>query len=238
MRMNLRLALPLALAASLALSGCATTPASSRVDPLEPVNRAMYAIHEPLDRDVVRPVINAYIENVPRVVRQAVLNVFNNIEDFFSGVNGLLQGKPEKAGHDFGRVIVNSSFGLLGLIDFASEANIPRGEEDFGQTLGYWGIAQGPYLFIPLFGPTTVRDGTGFGIRTYLSPINYINSWEARTALFGLNYVDARAQALEAQGLVDKAALDPYTFIRRSYLQRRDYLTYDGRPPPRKDDDE
>ncbi len=237
MKMNARLALTLALAASLALSSCATTPASSRVDPLEPVNRAMFAVHEPIDREVIRPAIRAYLENVPRPIRAPVSNFFNNIEDFFSGVNGLLQGKPEKAGHDFGRVIINSSFGLGGLLDFATEANIPRGEEDFGQTFGHWGIAQGPYLFIPLFGPTTVRDGTGFGIRAYLSPIIYINSWEARTALFGLGYVDARAQALEAQSLVERAALDPYTFIRRSYLQRREYLTYDGQPP-RKDDDD
>lgn len=235
--MNARLLLLLVLPASLALSGCATAPATSRADPLEPLNRAMYAIHEPIDRELIRPAIRTYLESVPRAIRQPISNFFNNIEDFFSGVNGLLQGKPEKASHDFGRVLVNSSFGLGGLLDFASDANIPRGEEDFGQTFGHWGIPQGPYLFVPLFGPTTVRDGTGFGIRAYLSPISYINSWEARTVLFGFSYVDARAQALEAQGLVERAALDPYTFIRRSYLQRRDYLTYDGQPPRRADDE-
>ncbi len=233
-----RPALTLALAASLALTGCATTPTGSRVDPLEPFNRAMYAIHEPIDRDVIRPVIRGYIENVPRQIRAPVSNFFNNIEDFFSGVNGLLQGKADKAGHDFGRVIVNSSLGLFGLLDFASEANIPRGEEDFGQTFGHWGIAQGPYLFIPLFGPTTVRDGTGVAVRIYLAPIGQINEWAVRDSLYAIGYVDIRAQVLEAQGLMDKAALDPYTFIRRSYLQRRDYLTYDGQPPRRKDDDE
>jgi phospholipid-binding lipoprotein MlaA len=231
-----RLALA-ALAATLT-AGCATTPATtSRSDPFEPFNRAMFAINEPIDRDIVRPGVRAYIETVPRPLRQVVSNFYNNIEDFFSGVNGLLQGKPEKAGHDFGRVIVNSSFGVGGLIDFASDARIPRGEEDFGQTFGAWGIPQGPYLFIPLFGPTTVRDGSGFAVRVAASPLDYVPSWEARTALAFMSYVDARAQALEAQGLVDKAALDPYTFIRRSYLQRREYLTYDGRPP-RKEDDE
>jgi phospholipid-binding lipoprotein MlaA len=132
---------------------------------------------------------------------------------------------------------VNSFFGLGGLIDFASEAGIPRGEEDFGQTMGFWGVPQGPYLFVPLFGPTTVRDGTGFIIRAYLSPFDFINEWEIRTSLFGLNYLEARAQALEAQSLAERAALDPYTFIRRSYLQRREYVTYDGKPPPRKDDE-
>ncbi|HVF65004.1 MAG TPA: VacJ family lipoprotein [Casimicrobiaceae bacterium] len=222
--------------AILTLTGCATT--TSRVDPLEPVNRAMFAINEPIDRDIIKPMVQAYIDNVHPVARRVVSNFFNNIEDFFSGVNGLLQNKPEKAGHDFGRVIVNTGFGFLGLIDFASEANIPRGEEDLGQTFGHWGIPQGPYLFLPLFGPTTARDGTGFLISAYASPIDFIPAWEARTLLFGLGYLDARAEVLEAQGLAQKAALDPYTFVRRSYLQRREYVTYDGKPPPRKDEDE
>jgi len=237
--MNRPLLMCAALAATLLSAGCATTTrtASSAADPLEPFNRAMFAINEPIDRDIIRPGIRAYVDNVPRPLRQVVSNFNNNIEDFFSGVNGLLQGKPEKAGHDFGRVIVNSSFGFGGLIDFASDAGIPRGEEDFGQTFGVWGAPQGPYLFIPLFGPTTVRDGSGFVIRVAANPTQHIPSWEARTALSFIGYVDARAQALEAQGLVDKAALDPYTFIRRSYLQRRDYLTYDGKPP-RKENDE
>jgi phospholipid-binding lipoprotein MlaA len=238
MTMKTGLASTVALAALMALPGCATTQPPSRADPLEPVNRAMFAFNEPLDRDVILPGIRAYNENVPRVVRQVVSNFFNNIEDFFSGVNGMLQAKPEKAGHDFGRVIVNSLFGIGGLIDFASEANIPRGEEDFGQTFGYWGIPQGPYLFIPLLGPTTVRDGSGWIVRYYLGPIPEINNWAVRDSLYFIGYVDVRSQALEAQGLVEKAALDPYTFIRRSYLQRREYLTYDGQPPPRKDDDE
>jgi phospholipid-binding lipoprotein MlaA len=226
------------MAAALLVAGCATTPATtSRSDPFEPFNRAMYAFNEPLERDVVLPVVRTYVETVPRPLRQLVTNFGNNIEDFFSGVNGLLQGKPEKAGHDFGRVIVNSSFGIGGLIDFASDARIPRGEEDFGQTFGVWGIPQGPYLFIPLFGPTTVRDGSGFAVRIALGPTRHIPSWEVRDSLFALGYLDARAQALEAQSLVGKAALDPYTFIRRSYLQRREYLTYDGQPP-RKEDDE
>jgi phospholipid-binding lipoprotein MlaA len=218
-----------------ALGGCATTQAPSRSDPFEPFNRAMYAIHEPIDRDIVRPVIQAYADHVPRPIREPIASFFAWIEDFFSGVNGMLQGKPEKAGHDFGRVLVNSF--TLGLVDIASQAGIPRGEEDFGQTFGAWGIPQGPYLFIPAFGPTTARDGTGWIVRAYLAPIRQIPQWEVEWSLFGLGYVDARAQVLEAQTLAEKAALDPYTFIRRSYLQRREYLTYDGRPPPEKDED-
>jgi phospholipid-binding lipoprotein MlaA len=227
---------PIALLAAALLAGCATP--ASRVDPLEPVNRAMYAIHEPIDTHVVRPVAQAYVDYVPRFVRQPVAAFFANIDDLFSGINGVLQGKTEKAAHDFGRVMVNSLFGLGGLIDFATEAGIPKGEEDFGQTFGAWGLPQGPYLFVPLFGPTTVRDGTGWVIRAYTTPVGYMDDVGARNSLWGLGYLDIRAQALETQTLVEKAALDPYTFIRRSYLQRREYLTYDGRPPVPKDDDE
>ena len=237
--MNARFALPIALAASLALSGCATTSsAPTRADPFEPFNRAMYKINEPIDRDIILPGIRAYNESVHPVVRRMVSNFFNNLEDVFSSINGALQGKPEKAANDLGRVIVNTMFGLGGLIDFASEANIPRGEEDFGQTFGHWGAPQGPYLFIPLLGPTTFRDGTGWIVRGYLSPILQIDDHTVRNSLLFLGYVDVRAQAYDAQQLVGGAALDPYTFIRRSYLQRREYLTYDGQPPPRKDDDE
>lgn len=230
--------LPTALAAllSLGLAACASVPATtSPGDPFEPANRIAYAIHEPIDRDIVKPIAKAWSE-LPRGVRGPFTNFFNNIEDLFSGINGLLQNKPEKAGHDFGRVVVNTFAGLGGLLDFASDAGIPRGEEDFGQTMGFYGIETGPYLFIPLFGPTTVRDGTGFLVRATLTPYRFINEWEIRTTLLGFNYVEGRAQALEAQTLAEKAALDPYTFIRRSYLQRREYLVYDGKPP-RKDDE-
>ena len=220
--------------AVLALGACATT---SSVDPFERANRAAFAFNEPLDRDLVRPLVQAYIDNVPVTLRRIVSNFNNNIEDFFSGVNGLLQGKPEKAGHDFGRVTVNTLFGLGGLIDFASEAGIPRGEEDFGQTFGHWGIAQGPYLFIPLFGPTTVRDGSGFIVRIALGPTAEIPDEALRYSLYVLGYFDIRAQVLEGQTMVERAALDPYTFLRRSYLQRRQYLTYDGSPPPEKNED-
>lgn len=228
----------LALVAALALAGCATTTTTSAVDPLEPLNRAAYRFNEPLDRDVIKPIARAYAETTPRIVRQVFNNFYGNIEDFFSGVNGMLQNKPEKAGHDFGRVMLNSLFGLGGLIDFASEAGIPRGDEDFGQTFGVWGIPPGPYLFIPAFGPWTVRDLTGLGVRIALGPTSEIPNHAVRWSLYGWGYVEAQARVMEAQSLAEKAALDPYTFIRRSYLQRREYLTYDGKPPPRKEDDE
>ena len=229
-----RIAIPLFAAAVLA--GCAAAP--SRDDPFEPMNRASYAVHEVVDGYVVKPVAQAYVDYTPKLVQTGIRNFFGNIDDFFSFINGMLQNKPEKAGNDLGRVITNTGFGLLGLIDIASDAGIPKGNEDFGQTFGYWGIPQGPYLFIPVFGPTTVRDGSGWIIRAYTTPVGYIPDVSARNILWGLGFLDLRASALQAESLVDQASLDRYTFIRRSYLQRRQYLVYDGAPPPPKEDDE
>ena len=223
-------------AAAMVMAGCALGP--TKGDPFEPWNRAMYAIHEPIDTNVVRPVAQAYVDYVPRLLRLGVSNVFNNIDDLFSAVNGLLQGKPEIAGNDLGRVLINTGFGFGGLIDIASDIGIERGMEDFGQTFGVWGFPQGPYLFVPVFGPTTVRDGTGTIVRLYLGPVGFIPEVALRNSLYGLGAVDIRAQALDASVIVDKAALDRYTFIRRAYLQRREYLVNDGKKTPDKEDDE
>ena len=229
-----RIAIPF-LAVTL-LAGCAAAP--SRDDPFEPMNRASFAVHEVVDGHVVKPIAQAYVDYTPKLVQTGIRNFFGNIDDFISFLNGMLQNKPEKAGNDLGRVITNTGFGLLGLIDIASEAGIPKGNEDFGQTFGYWGIPQGPYLFIPVLGPTTVRDGTGLIVRAYATPIGYIPDVSTRNILWGIGFLDARASALQAESLVEQASLDRYTFIRRSYLQRRQYLVYDGAPPPAKEDDE
>jgi phospholipid-binding lipoprotein MlaA len=217
------------------LAGCATV--TSKVDPLEPMNRALYSVHDVVDTNVVKPIAEAYVAVVPKVIRTGFANVFNNIDDVFSALNGLLQGKLDKAGNDLGRVMTNTLFGLGGLIDVASDAGIERGNEDFGQTFAVWGIPQGPYLFVPLFGPTTVRDGTGVVIRIWLGPVGYLPDVALRNSLYGLGYVDLRAQALDASGIVDTAALDRYLFIRNAYLQRRRYLIYDGKPPPEPEDE-
>ena len=223
------------------LAGCATIPAGSAPspdDPFESMNRAAYQFHQVVDGNIVRPIAQAYVDYTPKILQQALRNFTGNIDDFFSFINGVLQGKPEKAGHDLGRVITNTSFGLLGLIDIAGDAGVPKGEEDFGQTFAVWGIPQGPYLFIPLFGPTTVRDGTGWIVRGYSTPIGYINDIPVRNTLWGLSYLDYRAQALQAESILNQASIDPYTFTRRAYLQRRRYLIYDGQPPPVKEDEE
>lgn len=229
-----RRAVALAACAAL-LAGCAAAP--SKVDPLEPMNRAAFQVHDALDSAFVKPVAEAYVAVVPKLVRTGVNNVFNNIEDLFSAVNGLLQGKPDKAGNDLGRVMVNTMFGLGGLIDIASDAGIERGNEDFGQTFAVWGFPPGPYLFVPLFGPTTVRDGAGVLVRIAAGPVGFIPDVPLRNSLYGLGYVDLRAQAIDAGDIVDTAALDRYLFIRNAYLQRRRYLIYDGKPPPEAEDE-
>lgn len=217
------------------LAGCAATP--SKVDPLEPMNRALYKVHDVLDTNIVKPVAEGYATVVPKFMRTGFANVFNNIDDLFSAVNGLLQGKPDKAGNDLGRVLINTFFGMGGLIDIASDAGIERGNEDFGQTFAVWGIPQGPYLFIPLFGPTTVRDGAGVIVRIAVGPVGYINDVALRNSIYGVGYVDLRSQVLESGSIVDTAALDRYIFIRNAYLQRRRYLIYDGKPPPEPEDE-
>jgi phospholipid-binding lipoprotein MlaA len=230
------LRLSAALAAALLLSGCASTPGRP-YDPFEASNRVMYAINEPLDKYFAKPIAQAWVDYVPTVVQKAASNYFNNIDDLFSGINGLLQGKLDKAGDDFGRVMLNTGFGFLGLIDIASDAGIPRGGEDFGQTFGYWGIPQGPYLFIPLWGPSTVRDGTGSIMRYWWTPTQLIPDVAVRNVIYGIGAIDARARGLDATSLIEQASIDPYTFVRRSYLQRREYQVYDGKPPPEKEED-
>jgi phospholipid-binding lipoprotein MlaA len=218
-----------ALAATLLLGGCAATP--SKVDPFEPMNRAMFEVNDVVDGNVVKPIAELYVAAVPQLVRTGITNVFNNIDDFFSGINGLLQGKTEKAGNDFGRVLLNTIC-LLGVFDVASDLGIERGNEDFGQTFAVWGFPHGPYLFVPLFGPTTVRDGTGVLVRVYAGPVGFIPYVPLRNSLYGVGYVDLRAQALDAGDVVRTGALDRYLFVRNAYLQRRRYLQFDGNPPP------
>jgi phospholipid-binding lipoprotein MlaA len=232
---NLRSMLLMAAAMAL-LAGCAMGP--TRDDPFEPFNRAMYAVHEPIDTHVVRPFIDGYTKYTPAPLRIAISNFFNNIDDLFSAINDVLQGKRDKFGNDMGRVTINSGLGLGGLIDIASQIGVERGNEDFGQTFGVWGIDQGPYLFIPLFGPTTVRDGSGWIARLYLGPTGYIPDVPTRNVIYGIGAIDARYQAQDAISFVDEAALDRYAFIRRAYLQRRLYQVYDGNVPPQKKEEE
>lgn len=219
----------LALGAVLLLAGCANT---ASMDPLEPMNRKFYAANEVLDKYAVKPVVNTYVKITPSLIRAAIANFFDNIGDIFSGLNGVLQGKPVKAGADFSRFVINSTLGMAGFVDIASKMGIQSGNEDLGQTLGYWGLGQGPYLFLPLLGPTTFRDGTGLGVQLYVDPLDYVfEDTGVRNGVTALRLVDARADADDVLNVVDRAALDRYRFIRSAYLQRRLYLVHDGHPP-------
>ena len=217
------------------LAGCATT--QSRVDPFEPWNRAMLEVNDVVDGKIFKPVAEAYVKYTPEPIRTGISNFFGNIEDLFVGINNVLEGNGNRAGDDFGRVLLNSSFGVGGIFDLASMMGIERHTQDFGITFGKWGFPQGPYLFVPLFGPTTVRDGTGTIIRAFLGPTTYIfTNVPVRNVVYGLGALDLRANALGAESMVDQAALDRYRFIRNAYLRARRYQVYDGKPPPEEDD--
>jgi phospholipid-binding lipoprotein MlaA len=204
-------------------------------DPFEPMNRAIFSFNDALDRNVLRPVAEGYVKVVPSLIRRGVSNVFGNISDAFSAINNALQGKREPLGNDLGRVLVNTTFGIGGIFDIASEGGIEKYNEDFGQTLGWWGLGPGPYLVITILGPSNNRDATGLAVHAYVDPINQIQPDGAMWGVIGLRAIDTRASLLGTEDLVTGAALDKYTFIRSAYLQRRKNLVYDGKPP--KDED-
>ena len=221
--------------AAMALAGCALGP--TKEDPYEPFNRQMFSVHERVDGAVIKPVAQGYVAVIPEPIRTGVSNFFGNIDDIFSGVNSLLQGNGNRAGDTFGRVLLNSSFGLGGIFDLASMMGITKDRNDFGITFGKWGFPQGPYLFVPGFGPTTVRDGAGWLVRLEIGPIGFIPDVPLRNSLYGLGYVDVRQLALATESVVETAAIDKYRFIRNAYLRARRYQLYDGHPPPEEDED-
>lgn len=218
--------------------GCASLPQGSQPvarDPFERVNRSVFVFNDTLDRAVTRPAARAYEAVVPEFVRGYVGNFFGNVGDVFTAVNQLLQGKPAQAVSDAGRVLVNTTFGLVGLIDIASELGMDKHREDFGQTLGRWGIASGPFLMLPVLGPSSVRDGVGLVADIATDPLRSIPLEDERTYLFMLRLIDTRQSLLGAERVVEGAALDRYSFLRDAYLQRRRNQVYDGDPPPQDD---
>jgi len=211
-------------AAALALAllqGCATGPQANPADPLEPFNRGVYRFNEGLDRAVLKPVATAYRDVTPQPVRTGVTNFFENLGDVWSFVNNLLQGRPAEAGDSLFRFTTNTLWGVGGLFDVASGLNIPKHKEDFGQTLGVWGLNAGPYVVLPVFGPSSVRDTAGLAVDMQGSLVSQADNVPVRNSLSGLRVVDTRANLLEAGNLLDQAALDKYAFVRDAYLQRR-----------------
>lgn len=223
----------LVLALSGALGGCATS--GNPKDPVEGFNRAVFAFNEGLDTVLIKPVAQGYDTAMPMPVKTGVTNFFGNIADLFIGVNNLLQGKPDQALSDLGRVAINSTIGILGLFDVATEAGLEKHEEDFGQTFGRWGVGDGAYVVIPVFGPRTVRDTAGLILDVAVDPLGDIDHVPTRNSLTALRLIDARADLLPADKVVEEAALDKYAYVRDGYLQRRRNLVHDGNPP-RQDD--
>lgn len=204
------------------VQGCATGPNANPADPLEPINRTIFSINDGLDRAIVKPVATAYKKIMPSPVRTGVTNFFGNLSDAWSVVNNLLQFKPVQAGDNLARVALNTSFGLGGLLDFATEANIQKHTADFGQTLGVWGLASGPYLVLPLLGPSSVRDTAGLLVDGQGDlVVQGINNVPTRNSLIGLRLVNRRANLLGAGDVLEQAALDKYSFTREVYLRYR-----------------
>lgn len=221
-----------------ALAGCASGPNADPRDPLEPWNRAVYRFNDKVDQVVAQPVARAYRRVVPGGIRDRVRNFFANLADPFIGVNSFLQGKPEDGITDWARFVFNSTFGLLGIHDVATEFGLEKHNEDFGQTFGRWGAGTGPYLVLPFLGSSNLRDGVGTALDLYTDPLNYVRPDEVEYSLWALRLTQTRADLLDASRILEEASLDKYTFQRDAYLQRRRSLVYDGRPPRERLDDE
>jgi phospholipid-binding lipoprotein MlaA len=221
----------LLLAVVVGLAGCATTGEGDPRDPFEGFNRGIYKFNETVDEAIAKPVATAYRDVVHEEIRNRVRNFFSNIGDIFIGVNNVLQGKFFEGFEDGMRVVFNTTLGLFGIHDVASDMGIEKHNEDFGQTFGRWGIGSGPYLVLPILGSSTVRDGVGTALDLYTDPIDDIHPNHVRNSLVVLRLTGARADLLEASRILEQAALDKYVFQRDAYLQRRRNLVYDGKPP-------
>jgi phospholipid-binding lipoprotein MlaA len=222
--------LALAAAACAVLAGCATP--SNPQDPLEKFNRATFAFNDTVDRVALKPAATAYQNVLPGFVQTGVSNFFGNLSDAWSSVNNLLQGKGEEGMSDFTRFALNSTFGIAGILDIASEAGLQKHNEDFGQTLGVWGVPSGPYLMLPLLGPSTIRDTAALPADMWADPWSHKRPVNWRNVGMGVRAIDQRASVLEASNLFEEAALDRYEFIRDGYLQRRASRVFDGESGP------
>lgn len=220
-----------ALTVLLAVQGCATVPQPNARDPLESFNRTVFGFNEAVDKAVLKPVATGYKAVTPDWLRKGVGNFFNNLQDVWSAVNNGLQGRGQEFGDSVGRVMVNSTIGLLGVIDVASELNIERHTADFGLTLGRWGVPPGPYVVLPLLGPATLREVAALPVDMQGMPSNNLGDQDTRTWLPVVNVVNTRAKYLNAGEVLEGAALDNYTFRRDAYLQRQRNIQYDGNPP-------
>jgi phospholipid-binding lipoprotein MlaA len=232
------LRIPLLLAI-LMLTGCSTVNLSAytqQKDPFENVNRKIYAFNDTLDRNLLKPVAQGYSNVTPTPVKNMVSNFFSHLDDVIVTANDLLQFKFHQAVTDGARVVFNTTFGVLGLFNVTDR--LEKHNEDFGQTLGYWGLPSGPYVMLPILGPSSVRDGAGRYGDTYFSVISNTKHVPTRNSAWAMEGLDTRAGLLEQEKVLDDAIIDRYSFIRDAYLMRRQSLVYDGNPPKQKFEDD
>ena len=218
-------------AALLLLNGCASTQyVESERDPWQGFNRAMYGFNDGLDRAILKPAAQGYKAVAPDFVETGVRNFFDNLDDISVAVNNLLQGKVGNSASDIGRVLINSTIGVLGFFDVASSMGLTKHDEDFGQTLGVWGMDSGPYIVWPIFGPSTLRDSPSLVVdRVLLNPLTYVEiKTLERVGIIAIDAVSVRAELLSLEETVDEISTDRYTFIREAYLDRREFLVNDG----------
>ncbi|MEY4592972.1 MAG: hypothetical protein RIR18_1867 [Pseudomonadota bacterium] len=227
--MNLRITLFVGI--TVLLGACTAVPQPSANDPYESFNRSMYRVHQAMDV-VVKPVAQAYDDHMPLPARAGLGNAFGNAGDLWISANNLMQAKPADAGTDLARFVINSTLGIFGLFDVASELGYQKHDEDLGQTLATWGVGSGGYLFFPIAGPRTVRDGAAWIVDLQADPlVSNTTDIAVRNSLIGLKVVHTRAMLLPTDAILEDATDDPYTYIREAYLQHRKYLIHDGDMP-------
>lgn len=219
------------ISTTLFITGCATTQHSEVNDPFESYNRVMHSFNDTVDSAVLKPVSEGYDTVMPDPVRKGVSNFFSNLDDITVIINDILQFKFMQAFEDTSRFGINCTVGVLGLMDVASDFGFKKNNEDFGQTLGAWGVGPGPYIVLPFFGPSDARDTVGLIGDHFTDPVTYVTGPDARNPIIGTRVVDDRANLLSAEKVLEEAALDEYALIRDAYLQRRQNLVYDGNVP-------
>lgn len=213
-------------------TACTSMRAPSEADPLEGFNRSVDGFNQVVDKAVVKPLAQGYDKVTPPEVKTVIGNFFSNLDDISVAFNNLLQGKPKAAGSDITRFALNTTIGIVGLADVATELGFPKNDEDFGQTLGVWGVGSGPYLVLPLLGPSTFRDAPARIVDAPLDPLYHYDDVRVRNSLLVVNLISTRARLLPATDLVERVALDQYAFVRDAYLKRRASLIRDGAPDP------
>ncbi|MEQ1879717.1 MAG: VacJ family lipoprotein [Burkholderiales bacterium] len=222
--------LPFLLAAACLMSGCAAGP--NPKDPYEKFNRKVHSFNEGFDKIVAKPVAKAYDKVLPDMVQTGIGNFFSNLGVLVTALNDAAQLKGSKVPVDIMRFTTNLVFGLGGLLDVATELKIENRNEDFGQTLGYWGVGSGPYLVLPILGPSSVRDGVALPVDYYLYPTTYVvDEPREKNSLTAVRFIDARAKLLGAGEFLEQSGMDKYSFIRDAVIQRREYQVHDGEPP-------